>query len=159
MTIRCPAVGEHFCVQPFCLSWISARFTKDKMHICTFLVRCSSFCRLLHGTALPHFHFQTQVHIASDHTCFLPFPLAAEHLPGTRNHKPYLIRILPTQRSTILTKILPTRNPSARARYKIDVDVSQNRDLSGPTGISIFYFLMVTHVLKITKGNSESPCL
>jgi hypothetical protein len=124
MTIGCPVVEEPFSVQPFCHSWILARFTKDKMHICTFLV-CSS----LHGTTLFHFHIQTEV--TSLRIIRISF-FVAEYPPGIRKHdRPQLIRSLPSQTSTILTNTFLTGNISARATYKFQVVASQYRDLSG----------------------------
>jgi hypothetical protein len=131
MTTGCLVVGEPFRIQTICLSWISASFTKGKMHDGTFLVRVVHFA----GYYIEPLSFNSisKVRYKS------PRILAAESPPGIRNHtKSQLNRILPNKTSTTLTKKFPTENLSAHATCKLGVGISKNTDASGPMCICIF---------------------
>jgi hypothetical protein len=43
--------------------------------------------------------------------------------------------------------------------YKLEVDVTQNRDLSGQVCLLFYFSVVVQPILKIMKGNTESPCI
>jgi hypothetical protein len=103
----------------------------------------NSFYKLSHGTSLLHYHIQNKSPLIKR----ISFVSRSNKLLGVRNHnKPQLIRILQTQTSTILTKKFPAGNLTARVTYKLQVDVPQNIDFSGPMYFCISYFSMVINI-------------
>jgi hypothetical protein len=150
--MTCPAIGEPFSVKQFCFSWIPARFTKDKTHVCIFLVRVVHFA-VSHGKTLLHFSIRTEVHIASENTYFLPFSyltnLPASEIITTHSWLEYYQEYrYHTDQEISNWEYLSTK--------KLQMDVSQNVD---PSDHCVFAFLLIYGHKTYPQNHERQYCI
>jgi hypothetical protein len=132
-----PAIVEHFSAQLFCLSWKSARFTKDMIHVCIFLVCVVHFAdcymkpfsftstsklrykspQIIQIFFLSHISYLRASEIITNHR-WLEYYLHRQVSYWPRNFQAR-ISVLPTQTLIILTRKFPTGNLSVRVRMYV----------------------------------------